>query len=276
MRIDAHHHFWKYDPIQYDWIDNAMSVIRRDCLPDELSREIAAARIDGVVTVQARQSLAETQWLLELANRHDFIQGVVGWVPLISPDVQRDLATFAANPKFKAVRHVLQGEPDPQYMLRDDFNRGIEQLRPFNLAYDILIFEHQLPQAIELVDRHPDQVFILDHIAKPLIRAQAFSPWQHNIRELAKRLNVYCKLSGLVTEADYHAWTPAQLHPYMQTVLDAFTPERLMFGSDWPVCLVASTYQNWLQVVTSFAAKLSPAEQFQILGETAVKAYGLA
>ncbi|MGE5609211.1 MAG: amidohydrolase family protein [Bacillota bacterium] len=275
MRIDAHHHFWKYDPVQYAWINATMNSIRRDFLPDDLSREIAAVGITGVVSVQARQSLEETRWLLDLATRHDFIRGVVGWVPLVSPDLDHHLATFAANPKLKALRHVLQDEPDPLYMLRDDFNRGIQHLRPFNLAYDILVFERHLPQTIDFVDRHPNQIFILDHIAKPRIRTNTFSPWQRNIFELAKRPNVYCKLSGLVTEADYHAWTPAQLLPYMQTVLDAFTPQRLMFGSDWPVCLVACPYPRWHQIVADFISKLSATEQSHFWSQTAIEAYRL-
>ncbi len=275
MKIDAHHHFWSYDPVEYGWIDDAMRVIRRDFLPEHLKAEIATAGVDGVVSVQARQSLTETLWLLDFARQHDFIKGVVGWVELISPKVGADLERFAANPKLKSVRHVVQGEPDDNFILRDDFNRGIRELRKFNLAYDILIFERHLPPTIRFVDAHPDQVFVLDHIAKPRIKDDAFEPWNKQLRELARRPNVYCKASGMVTEADYTTWTEAQVRRYFDAALDAFGPQRLMFGSDWPVCLVACGYARWHQLVSSWISKLSPAEQARILGGTAVEAYKL-
>ena len=275
MRIDAHHHFWKYDPVYYDWIDDAMSVIRRYFLPQNLRAAMDEANVDGVVSVQARQSLEETRWLLELAQKHDFIRGVVGWVPLISPRVSEEIERFAANPKLRAVRHVLQGEADERYMLRDDFNAGIRALKGPALAYNILIFERHLPQTIELVDRHPEQTFVLDHLAKPRIRDNVLSPWRENIRELAKRDNVFCKISGMVTEADYRDWTVDQLRPYVEVVLEAFSPRRLMAGSDWPVCLVACGYRRWWEIVHSFVASLSCDEQREILGDTAMRVYQL-
>ena len=186
-----------------------------------------------------------------------------------------DLARLAANPKLKAIRHVLQGEPDDQYMLRPDFNAGIKALRQFNLVYDILIFERHLPQTLKFVDRHPDQVFVLDHVAKPRIRDNVLQPWKDLITDLARRPNVYCKLSGMVTEADWKTWTPQQLRPYAETVLEAFTPRRVMFGSDWPVCLVATTYGRWTETVAGFIAALSPSEQDRIWSGTAVEAYKL-
>ncbi|MGD8237940.1 MAG: amidohydrolase family protein [Armatimonadota bacterium] len=274
-KIDAHHHFWKYDPDEYDWIDDGMRAIRRDFLPEDFEAEIAAAGINGVVSVQARQTVEETQWLLELADARDFIRGVVGWAPLVSPGVAGDLERLARNKKLRAVRHVLQGEADEHYMLRQDFNAGIEALRGLGLVYDILILERHLPQTIEFVDRHPDQVFVLDHIAKPRIRENVLSPWRENITELAKREHLYCKLSGMVTEADYEEWTEEQLRPYLETVLTAFGPDRLMFGSDWPVCLVACRYGKWHGIVSSFIATLSVAEQERILGGTATEAYKL-
>lgn len=275
MKIDAHHHFWSYDPVEYGWIDDTMRVIRRDFLPEHLKAEITATGVDGVVSVQARQSLAETNWLVDFARQHDFIKGVVGWVELISPTVSSELERFAANPKLKSLRHVVQGEPDDNFILRDDFNRGIRELRKFNLAYDILIFERHLPPTIRFVDAHPDQIFVLDHIAKPRIKDDAFEPWNKQLRELAKRPNVYCKASGMVTEADYTTWTEAQVRRYFDAALEAFGPQRLMFGSDWPVCLVACGYARWHQLVSSWISKLSPAEQARILGGTAVEAYKL-
>lgn len=273
--IDSHHHFWRYDPKEYGWISESMAALRRDFLPTDLLRETQAAGIDGVVSVQARQTLDETGWLLEMAEQNDFIRGVVGWVPLVSDRVRQDLERFAGHPKLKAVRHVLQDEADDNYALRDNFNRGISLLKEFNLRYDILIFERHLPQSIELVDRHPDLTFVLDHIAKPRIREGILSPWQQNMRELAKRPNVYCKLSGMATEADPRAWTPSQLRPYAEVALEAFGPQRMMFGSDWPVCLLAVGYVRWAKVVREFAVSLSAAEQERLFGGTAIEAYGL-
>jgi L-fuconolactonase len=275
MTIDAHHHFWRYHPDEFGWINDELAAIRRDFLPEHLCAEIGAAGVAGVISVQARQTVAETAWLLELAAQHDFIRGVVGWVPLAGPTVRADLERFAAAPKFRAVRHVLQGESDERFMLRADFNAGIQALREFGLAYDLLILDRQLPPTIEFVDRHPEQVFVLDHIAKPKIGLNQLSPWREEITRLAERPNVYCKLSGLVTEADFTAWTEEQLSPYLDTVLEAFGPRRLMFGSDWPVCLVACGYARWAALVREFIGDLSPAEQARILGGTAAEAYAL-
>ncbi len=275
MIIDAHHHFWRYDPVEYGWIDDAMSVIRRDFLPGDLREVTSAAGIDGVVSVQARQSIAETEWLLGLAAKEKLIKGVVGWVELVSPHLEAQLERFDGNPKLKAVRHVVQGEPDENFILRSDFNRGVATLKAFHLAYDILIFERHLPQTIQFVDRHPEQVFVLDHIAKPRIKDDVVQPWDRNMLELGKRPNVYCKVSGMVTEADYQGWTESQLRRYFDVVLEAFGPRRLMWGSDWPVCLVACGYKHWHEIVSGFVAELSPDEQNRVLGGTAVEAYKL-
>jgi L-fuconolactonase len=274
MKIDSHHHFWKYDPVEYGWIDDSMCTIRRDFLPEHLRSELAATHIDGVVSVQARQSLAETQWLLEYASQYDFIKGVVGWVELVSPKVGAQLERCAANGKFKSVRHVVQGEPD-DFILRDDFNRGICELKRFGLAYDILIFERHLPQTIKFVDKHQNQLFVLDHIAKPRIKENVLEPWRKNIRELARRKNVFCKVSGMATEADYQKWTEDQLRPYFDTVLESFGPNRLMFGSDWPVCVLACRYERWHETVRGWAGQLSNAERDRIFGGTAIEAYEL-
>jgi len=275
MNIDAHHHFWSYDPVEYAWIDRSMSAIRRDFLPEHLRAEIATAGVDGAVSVQARQTIGETQWLLDLAGQHDFIKGVVGWVELVSPKAAVQLEGLAGNPKLKAVRHVVQGEPDDNFILREDFNRGVRELQRFGLVYDLLIFDRHLPQTIRFVDMHPDQVFVLDHIAKPRIREKKFEPWNQNIRELARRPNVYCKASGMVTEADYANWTGPELRRYFDVVLESFGPQRLMFGSDWPVCLVACGYARWLRLVSDWTGDLSVSERESILGGTAAKAYKL-
>ncbi len=240
-----------------------------------LRAEIRAAGIDGVVSVQARQTLEETRWLLSLAAETDFIKGVVGWVPLIDANVGSALEEFRAEPKFRAVRHVLQDEPDDRYMLREDFNRGIRALTKLGLVYDVLIFERHLPQTIEFVDRHPGQVFVLDHLAKPRVRDGVMTPWRENMVELAKRENVFCKVSGLVTEADAAGWTEEQLRPYFDVALAAFGPARLMFGSDWPVCLAACAYPRWAGIVERFAAEMSSAEQARVFGGTATEVYRL-
>ena len=276
MKIDAHHHFWTYNTDEFGWIDDSMAAIRRSFHPADLAAILPQADVNGVVTVQARQSLQETTWLLELAAANAFIRGVVGWVPLVDPrvgDVLEGLKA-AGNPKLRAVRHVLQGEADA-YMLQDAFHRGLDLLPRFGLVYDILIFERQLAAAVQLVDRHPHQVFVLDHIAKPRIGDHAIEPWRTWMRELAKRPNVYVKLSGMVTEADFKTWTPDQLRPYAEITLEAFGPRRTMIGSDWPVCLVACGYVRWHQLARSWIASLTPAEQARVLGGTAVEAYGL-
>lgn len=252
-----------------------MTDIQRDFLPRHLQSEIVDSAVDGVVSVQARQTINETQWLLDLAKGSDFVKGVVGWVDLISPKLGVELEHFAAQRMLKAVRHVVHDEPDDNFILRADFNRGIRELKRHSLAYDILILERHLPQTIQFVDAHPDQVFVLDHIGKPRIKAGVFEPWNMSIHELAKRPNVYCKVSGMVTEADYSLWTEAQLRPYFDAVLDAFGPQRLMFGSDWPVCLVSCSYQRWHQLVSGWVESLSPDETARILGGTAIEAYKL-
>ena len=274
MKIDAHHHFWHYNTQDYGWISDEMAVLRRDFLPADLKPELDRAGIDRVVSVQARQCVEETEWLLKLAEENDFIAGVVGWLPIASPGFPALLEKYAANPKLRAIRHVVQDEPDDRFILGEAFNRGIDRLVHTHLVYDILIFERHLPYAIEFVKRHSEeQIFVLDHIAKPKIAAGEMQPWADNLRKLAAFPNVFCKLSGLVTEADIRNWTPDQLRPYVETVLEAFGPERVMFGSDWPVCTCATNYSAWRGLVGDFISRLSENEQAQIMGGTALKAY---
>jgi len=275
MKIDAHHHFWSFDPTQYDWIDESMGVLRRNFLPADLEQEIETAGIDGVVSVHARQTLEETRWLLDLAEEHASIKGVVGWVPLAEPDVHEQLDSLARQPALKGVRHAVQDEPDDTFMLGDAFNAGVDALAKHGLVYDILIYERQLPQAIQFVDRHPQQAFVLDHFGKPQVKDAVVEPWREHIRQLAERENVACKVSGLTTEADWQSWTESQLSVYLETVLEAFGPRRLMFGSDWPVCLLATTYASWYELVQRQFAGLSADEQSRIFGQTAVDVYNL-
>jgi L-fuconolactonase len=277
LTIDAHHHLWEYNTRDYGWMMAAgLEPLRRDFVLLDLAQVLDASGMTGAVTVQARQTLEETRWLLALAAASPFIRGVVGWVPLVEAGARGAIAAVAADPKLKGVRHILHDEPDDDYMLRDDFNRGVKCLREFALVYDILIFERHLPQTIEFVDRHdPSQVFVVDHIAKPRIRHREISPWRERIEELARRENVYCKVSGMATEADWGSWTAADLAPYFDVVLNAFGPRRLMFGSDWPVLNLAGDYSRWCEVVRRQFAGLSESEQARIWGGTAVEAYGL-
>lgn len=273
--IDSHQHFWQYCPEDYDWIDDSMAVIRRDFGPDDLAAVAGEVGVTGSVAVQARQSVAESQWLLDLAGQYSFIQGVVGWVPLAESNVAEHLDQFAQNPVFKGVRHVVQGESDPGFLARDDFNAGIEAVTSHDLVYDVLIKAPQLEASIAFVDRHPNQRFVLDHIAKPVVAGAPPSPWREQITELGQRENVSCKFSGVVTEVPGEAWSPDLIEPYWDVVLNAFGADRLMFGSDWPVCLVRTSYIRWLHVVSLFASKLSTDEQARVMGGTATQVYRL-
>ncbi len=275
MRIDSHHHFWRYTPEEFGWIDDAMATIRRDFGPEDLATAAKSAGVEGVVSVQARQCLAETEDLLAFAAQHSLVRGVVGWVDLRDARVGDDLVRFASHPKFKGVRHVVQGEPDDAFILGDAFNRGVALLRAHRLVYDILIFARHLPNTVRFVDRHPEQVFVVDHVAKPNIRGGGIAFWRDHLRELARRPNVYCKISGLVTEADYRTWTEAQLRPYFETAVEAFGPRRLMAGSDWPVCLVACDYARWWRILETWTAAWSDDERARFFGDTAGEAYSL-
>jgi L-fuconolactonase len=275
-RIDAHHHLWRYTPQDYGWIDESMLQLQRDFLPQDLTAVIASAEIDGTIAVQARQTMQETRWLLDLADRCSAIRGVVGWAPIAGEDFPGVMEEFEHRPKLKGLRHVIQGEKDENYILREAFNSGIRSMLGSALVYDILIFERHLPQTIDFVTEHPNQIFVLDHIAKPLIRESILQPWATRIRELAQRENIYCKISGLVTEADWAAWTPESLRPYLDVVVESFGPHRLMSGSDWPVCLVASDYSRWFNVLHDYFDPFSQTEKDAIFGATATEVYGLA
>jgi L-fuconolactonase len=274
-RIDAHHHLWRYNKEEYGWIGAGMEAIARDFLPGDLQTELKACGVDGSVVVQARQSLAETDWLLEQASSSPAIRGVVGWAQISDPDFPRVLEKLKAQKKLKGLRHIIQAEPDEEFVLRDDFNAGIVALSGSGLVYDILIYERHLPFAIQFVDRHPNQLFVLDHLAKPRIKERVLEPWRTNLFEIAKRENVYCKLSGMVTEADWKNWNATDLRPYADAALEAFGPRRLMFGSDWPVCLLGATYAKWLQTVHDFLGALSNSEHELVFGGVASKVYSL-
>jgi len=275
MTIDAHQHFWKYEPVKHTWIDDSMSMIRQDFMPVDLKKVYDEHGIDGCVAVQADQSLAETDFLLGLSGKYEFIKGVVGWVDLRDIKIDKVLEEYSQYEKAKGFRHIVQGETDPDFLLRSNFLRGISYLEKYNFVYDILIFPHQLKATLEFVKRFPHQKFVIDHIAKPYIKDGHFEGWAARMKEIAKEENVYCKLSGMITEADYNSWTPEQITPYMDLVLSAFGTDRIMFGSDWPVCLVAGGYAEVKLLVTDFISKLSHMEQAQIMGNNAIQFYDL-
>ncbi len=275
MKLDAHQHFWRYNASEFAWMTGDMAALRRDFLPADLAAEQAKIGFDGSIAVQARQSVAETRWLLEQAAANPRIRGIVGWLDLRSDRLDADLDEFAANPLLRGLRHVVQNEPDG-FMLGPEFLRGVGKLRARGLTYDILIYAHQLPQACELARRLPDQPFVLDHMAKPPIAAGKLQPWASDLRKLAAAPNVCCKLSGLVTEADWRAWKPADFRPYLDVALDAFGPRRLMIGSDWPLCTLAASYRQAMQIVTDYIPRLSAGEQAGILGRNAARFYGIA
>jgi L-fuconolactonase len=275
VTIDSHHHLWRYRAEDYPWMLDGMEAIRRDFLISDLADAVSSGGIDGTVAVQARQQITETEFLLDVARQCPLIRGVVGWMPLCDDAVEADLDRFAADSRLKGVRHVLHDEADDAYMLRPDFNGGIERLCRYGLTYDILIFDRHLANTIAFVDRHPRQVFIVDHCAKPRIREGLMSPWREQIIELARRENVSCKISGMVTEAGWQTWSSSQLHPYIDVLLHAFGANRLMFGSDWPVMLVACPYPKWVQVLKDVISGLTESEQNRIMGGTALEVYGL-
>jgi L-fuconolactonase len=272
MRLDAHQHFWSYDAAQYPWIPPG-SPLHRDWLPPDLAALQAPLGFDGSIAVQARQVVGESDWLLGLADQHVGVKGVVGWVDLRSDRVETDLARLARHPKFVGVRHVVQEEPDDDFMLGKDFQRGIGKLAAHGLAYDILIYPKQLPAAIRLAEAFPDQRFVLDHIAKPPIKAGTLEPWRTQVRRLAALPNVWCKVSGMITEADHRNWRAEQFRPYLDTIFGAFRAERLMYGSDWPVCLFAGSYERAFRLVDGYAAHLTTAERDGLFGLNCARFY---
>jgi L-fuconolactonase len=275
-RIDSHQHFWTFVPEHYPWIGHDMAALRRDFGPADLQPELDAAGVEGTVLVEARAHLDETNKLLDFADSVAFVRGVVGWLPLTEPGVEALVERYAERPALRGLRHWVGPADDTDSMFAPALNRGIALLQPAGLAFDLMLWPPQLDNISRFVDAHPKQTFILDHFAKPFIVTGAIDDWARHLRELAKRSNVYCKVSGLATEADPNRWTTADLLPYLETALDAFGPARLMFGSDWPVCTLATPYGRWAQTVGNWITSLSPAEKARILGDTAIEAYGLS
>ncbi|WBU89824.1 amidohydrolase family protein [Cellulophaga omnivescoria] len=275
MIIDAHQHFWKYEPTKHSWIDDTMAVIRKDFMPAKLKKVYLENNIDGCVAVQADQTILENDFLIDLASKNNFIKGIVGWVDFRAENIDEVLKHYSKIKIIKGFRHVVQGEPDHNFLLKSNFLNGIAQLEQYNFTYDILVFPHQLGAVLEFVKKFPKINFVIDHIAKPYIKDGFYDGWANLMLAIGAQQNVYCKLSGMVTEADYKTWTPQTIKPYMQLVLKAFGADRLLFGSDWPVCLVAGNYKRVKELVTDFISQLSAEDQEKILGLNAVKFYNL-
>ncbi len=274
-RIDSHQHFWHYNSDDYPWMDESRAALRVDYLPPDLQPLMAASGIDGTVAVQARQIQIETDYLLELADRYDFIRGVVGWVDMRADGVEAQLEQYAAQPRMVGVRHIVHDEADDRFMLGGNFLRGLAKLKAFDLSYDLLLFPRHLPVAINVVKQFPNQRFVLDHIAKPFIKDGILEPWESDIRRLAAFANVWCKVSGMATEAAWKAWRQDDYAPYLDVVFDCFGAERIMFGSDWPVCTLAGSYSEVVGIVETYIAALSADEQAAVMGGNAVDFYQL-
>jgi len=275
LKIDSHQHFWKYDPVRDSWIDESMSVIQKDFFPENLEPVLKANGVDGCVIVQSDQSEAENHFQIANADKYDFIKGVVGWVNLSAPNVQERLVYFSQFKKLKGFRHVLQGEPQRDFMLRPDFLNGISLLNQYNFTYDILVFPDQLKFVKQFVQKFPDHRFVIDHIAKPYIKDNIIEGWQEDMKAIAEHKNVFCKISGMVTEANWNRWQKADFEPYMDVVVNAFGTDRVMFGSDWPVCLVAAKYSEVLDIVKDYFSGYSDLERDKVFGGNAIKFYNL-
>ena len=276
MRIDAHQHFWLFNATEYDWIDESMSVLKRDFTPEDLRVELTNNQFNGSLVVQARQSLVETNWLIDLAQQNQHIKGVVGWIDLKDDDLEQQLIAYKNVNLVKGFRHVLQGEPDPNFMLDPKFARGLRLLAKHEFKYDLLIYANQLPTAIKMLEQIPELNVVIDHIAKPDIKGKTgFKAWQQGMEELAQNPNTFCKISGMVTEADWSNWQTSDFKPYLETIFNLFGPNRVMYGSDWPVCLVAGSYGDIKSIVESYCLEYYPEYLDQVFGLNAVNFYQL-
>ncbi len=271
--IDSHQHFWYYNPQTHGWIDDSMSVIRRDFLPAHLEEVLKENQVTGTIAVQVDQSISETQFLLDLAEDFDFIKGVVGWVDLRSDHLETQLDALAHQYKLVGFRHIVQAEQDPMFLMQPAFRRGLEIIFERGYTYDILIYPHQLAAALELIDRFPRAPFVIDHLAKPYIKSGYYKGWEILMREISQYPQVYCKWSGMITEANWYSWTPEDLRKYLEITADCFTADRLMYGSDWPVLNVAGTYQQVLDVILDHVSGWSNQEQSNVMGGNAKKFY---
>jgi L-fuconolactonase len=275
MIIDAHHHLWKFNEADYAWMDKSMSILKKNYLPADLEKQLGGTDVVGTVVVQARQNLDETRWLLEMAGRYPFIKGVVGWFDLCSENLQAQLNEFTDDPRLVGARHVIHDEPDDDFMLMPAFVKGMEKLVQYNLSYDLLLFPKHLQRAFELVSLFPDQRFVLDHLSKPFIKASILDPWREEIIALASQPNVWCKISGMVTEADHEHWKYEDFIPYLDTVIEAFGTDRIMLGSDWPVCRLAGEYHQVMDIPARYFNDLDPSDREKIFSLNCIECYEL-
>lgn len=275
MKIDSHQHFWKYDPIKDAWITDEMKVIQRDFMPEDLLPLLKEADIDGVVAVQADQSENETLFLLDLLEKHSFIKGVVGWIDFRAENLEERLEYFSQYKALKGFRHIVQAEPQDDFLLRDDFCKGISQLKKYGYTYDVLIYPKHVKNAVEFVKRFPDQPFVVDHIAKPFIKDQIIDDWAKDMQAFASLDHVTCKISGLITEADWVNWKFDHFKKYVDTTLEIFGTDRVMFGSDWPVCLVGASYSQTCEILRQNTLQLSPDENTRLWGQNCIDFYKL-
>lgn len=277
MKIDAHQHFWELNRFDYGWLNASdLEPIRRDYVPADLGPRLKACGIDRSVFVQTRHEVEENRWALQLCESNPFLAGIVGWVDLASEQCEQQLLEFKDHPKFLGIRHITQDEPDDDFIIRPEVIRGLQVLQKHQVPFDLLFFVKHLKHAVTVARQCPDLPLVIDHLAKPRIKEQSFEDWETNFRSAAKCQNVYCKLSGMVTEADWKNWKPADLKPYLEIALDAFGPQRLMYGSDWPVCELAANYEQVYSALEENISTLSESEQEQILGKTAARFYGIS
>lgn len=274
MVIDSHVHFWKYNKSSYAWIDNSMKILQKDHLPEEIELTLKRNNVDGCVAVQALTEEVETRFLAELAATHSYIKGVVGWADLSSPNVEKTLDEFKQYPAIKGIRHIVQSEPD-DFLYKKDFRSGVALLKDYGYTFDILIYPRQLKAARDFVAEFPGQVFILDHCAKPEIRKHEIEQWKAGIEELAAYPNVYCKLSGLLTEAKWKEWSPADFYPYLDVIFNAFGTDRLLYGSDWPVMLLSGIYVQWKSLLEKYMEGFVDEERDKVFGFNAKTVYSL-
>lgn len=273
--IDAHQHFWKYDPVKHAWINDEMVVLKKDFLPDEFVPIYEGHGVEGSVAVQADQSEKETYFLLDLAEKYSWIKGVVGWVDLCAPNIEERLTHFSQFDKLKGFRHILQDESDANFILTESFQRGLACLGKYDFTYDLLIFPHQMPGALETIKRFPEQYFVIDHIAKPNIKEQSWKEWSKIIQEMSTYERVYCKISGMVTEANWLDWKYQDFIRYLDVVFEAFGTERVMFGSDYPVCLLAASFEQVKEIISQYISNLPLEVQQNIWGNNAINFYKL-
>ncbi len=273
--IDSHQHFWKYNPAKHTWINNQMSVLKKDFLPGDLEIVFQENQVHGCVAVQADQSEAETTFLLDLADQSKIVKGVVGWIDLCSPELSQRLEKFRNHTKLCGFRHIVQDEPDPNFMLKDEFQKGLELLTPLGYTYDILIFPTQMDAAIETVKNHPKLKFVIDHIAKPNIKSGKIDVWAKKLARLASYDQVYCKVSGIITEADWDQWNYDEIKPYLDVVFSVFGVDRILFGSDWPVCLLAGSYSDVKNIVARYISELNDSDQEKIWSGNTIEFYNL-